>query len=153
MLIETLLASLHVLAVLGMVVFSTSQAVMCRPEWVDAAIVQRLQRMDRVYLMSVALLLLSGGARIIWGIKGWQWYVSQPLFHLKMLLVVLTLVWIGRCSLTLHRWGRDLQTAGSLPDAAAIARLRRAIMLHTHWMPFIAVIAVFWARGWWSRGL
>lgn len=153
MLIETLLASLHLFAVLGMVVFSTSQAVMCRPEWVNAAIVARLLRMDRIYLISVALLLLSGLARLVWGMKGWQWYISQPLFHLKMLLLAITLVWVARCSLTLRRWNRTLQTNARLPDAAAIAALRRAIMFHTHLMPLIAVAAVFWARGWWPRGL
>ena len=33
-------------------------------------------------------------------------------------------------------------------DNKQINRLRSAIMLHTHIMPFIAVLAVFWARGW-----
>ncbi len=36
------------------------------------------------------------------------------------------------------------------PAADEVNRLRSAVMLHTHIMPFIAVLAVFWARGWLS---
>lgn len=131
-----------------MVVFSSSQAALCRQEWFNAAVVRRLLRLDWIFLTTVALLLLSGIARLVWGIKGWQWYVGQPLFHIKMTLVVLTLAIIARPSLGIRRWVRTLDAQGTLPSVQEIDRVRRAIMLHTHIMPFIAVAAVFWARGW-----
>lgn len=146
MLIETLLASAHLWAMLGMVVFSTTQAVICRPESMNAALVQRLLRLDRIYLASVALLLGSGAARLVWGIKGWQWYVGQPLFHIKMTLVALTLVLVVLCSLTIRRWVR--QAPDKLPSEKATLELRRRIMWHTHVMPLIVLAAAFWARGW-----
>lgn len=148
MILEPLLASLHIVAILGMVVFSSSQAALCREEWLNAAVVRRLLRLDWIFLAAVALLLLSGVARVVWGIKGWQWYVGQPLFHVKMTLVVLTLLIVTRPSLAIRRWVRTLDAQGTLPDVQEINRVRRAIMLHTHVMPFIAVVAVFWARGW-----
>ena len=97
---------------------------------------------------SVTVLLLSGVARVVWGIKGWPWYVGQPLFHIKMTLVLITLVIVARPSFTIRRWVRTLDANGTLPSSHEINRLRSAIMLHTHIMPFIAVLAVFWARGW-----
>ena len=148
MILEPFLASLHIVAILAIVVFSSSQAALCRKEWLNAAVVRRLLRLDWIFLTAVALLLLSGVARVVWGIKGWQWYVGQPLFHVKMTLVLLTLLIVTRPSLAIRRWVRTLDASGALPGAQEINRVRRAIMLHTHIMPFIAVVAVFWARGW-----
>ena len=148
MILEPFLASLHIVAILAIVVFSSSQAALCRKEWLNAAVVRRLLRLDWIFLTAVALLLLSGVARVVWGIKGWQWYVGQPLFHVKMTLVLLTLLIVTRPSLAIRRWVRTLDASGALPGAQEINRVRRAIMLHTHVMPFIAVVAVFWARGW-----
>ncbi len=148
MILEPFLASLHIVAILAMVVFSSSQAALCREEWLNAAVVRRLLRLDWIFLTAVALLLLSGVARVVWGIKGWQWYVGQPLFHVKMTLVLLTLLIVTRPSLAIRRWVRTLDASGALPGAQEINRVRRAIMLHTHVMPVIAVVAVFWARGW-----
>ncbi len=145
---ETLLASLHIVAVLAIVVFSSSQAALCRTDWMNAAVVRRLLRLDWIYITAAAVLLLSGVARVVWGIKGWQWYVSQPLFHLKMTLVVVTIIIAARVSVTIRRWVKTLDATGALPDAQAINRTRSAIMLHTHIMPVIATVAVFWARGW-----
>lgn len=148
MILEPFLASLHIVAILAIVVFSSSQAALCRKEWLNAAVVRRLLRLDWIYLTALAVLILSGVARVVWGIKGWQWYVGQPLFHVKMTLVLLTLLIVTRPSLAIRRWVRTLDASGALPGAQEINRVRRAIMLHTHVMPFIAVVAVFWARGW-----
>lgn len=148
MMLESILATLHIVAILGIVVFSSSQAALCREEWMNAAVVRRLLRLDWIYLAAAAVLILSGVARVVWGIKGWQWYVGQPLFHAKMTLIVITLLIVARPSLTIRRWVRTLDASGALPSRDEINRTRRAIMLHTHIMPFIAAVAVFWARGW-----
>ncbi len=42
MMLESVLASLHLVAILAMVVFSSSQAALCRQEWLNAAVVRRL---------------------------------------------------------------------------------------------------------------
>lgn len=148
MMLESVLASLHIVAILAIVVFSSSQAALCREEWLNAAVVRRLLRLDWIFLTALAVLVLSGIARVVWGIKGGAWYVGQPLFHIKMTLVVITLVIVARPSFTIRRWVRTLDASGTLPSSHEINRLRSAIMLHTHIMPFIAVLAVFWARGW-----
>lgn len=146
--LESLLASLHILAVLGVVVFGSSQAALCRAEWMNAAVVRRLQRLDGIFLWALGFLLLSGAARVIWGIKGWQWYVGQPLFHLKMSLVLILVGVALYPSVQIRRWARTLHDSGALPNAQALQRTRRAIMLHTHLVPLVTVVAVFWTRGW-----
>ena len=81
MLLEALLAYLHITAVLAVVVFLTSEAALCRPEWMNAAVVRRLGRVDLLYMLAAIALLATGIARTWWGVKGTAWYWHQPLLH------------------------------------------------------------------------
>ncbi len=85
MMLESVLASLHLVAILAMVVFSSSQAALCRREWLNAAVVRRLLRLDWIFLASVTVPPLSGVARVVWASR-LAVDVGQPLFHIKMTL-------------------------------------------------------------------
>ncbi|MEG2281405.1 DUF2214 family protein, partial [Comamonas sp.] len=76
MTIEAFLASLHIVAILTLVVFLSSEAALCRSEWMNEAVVRRLARLDMIYGITALVLLLTGIARIVWGAKGLTWYVS-----------------------------------------------------------------------------
>jgi len=148
MTLEAVLAAIHMVAILTLVVFLSSEAALCRAEWMNAAVVRRLARLDLIYGIAAVVLLLSGVARVLWGAKGMGWYVSQPLFHLKMTLFVLAALMSIKPSIDFRRWAKALQAEGSLPPADAVRHTRRWIMWQSHLIPVIAVIAVFWARGW-----
>ena len=148
MTLEAVLAALHLLAILTLVVFLSSQAALCRPEWMNAAVVRRLARLDIIYGVAAGLLLLSGIARVLWGIKGMGWYLGQPMLHLKVTLFVLAALLSIKPSIDFRRWAKALQADGSLPAEDAVRRTRRWIMWQAHLIPVIAVIAVFWSRGW-----
>jgi len=92
--------------------------------------------------------LASGLARVFWGIKGAAWYAPQPLLHLKVTLFVLMAALHVAPTLALRRWQRTLHSTGALPGADAVRTVRRLIMFESHLLPVIAVLAVFWARGW-----
>lgn len=148
MTLEAVLASLHLVAILTLVVFLSSQAALCRTEWMNAAVVERLVRLDVIYGVTALVLLLTGIARVVWGIKGMSWYVSQPLFHVKVtLFVVMALLSIWP-TLSFRRWRSHLRATGALPAARAVLQVRRLVMVQSHVLPVVAVIAVFWARGW-----
>ena len=49
MTLEALLAYAHILAILTMVVFISSEAALCRPEWMNAKVVERLGKIDMIY--------------------------------------------------------------------------------------------------------
>ena len=148
MTVEALLAAFHLLAILTLVVFLSSQAALCRPEWMNAAVVRRLARLDIIYGIAAGVLLLSGVARVLWGVKGMGWYLGQPMLHLKVTLFVLAALLSIKSSIDFRRWAKALQADGSLPQEDAVRRTRRWIMWQAHLIPVIAVIAVFWARGW-----
>ena len=148
MTLEAVLAAIPRVPILTLVLFLSSEAALCRPEWMNAAVVRRLSRLDLIYGIAAGVLLLSGVARVVWGAKGMGWYVSQPLFHLKVTLFVLAALMSIKPSLDFRRWRKQLHADGSLPPDDAVRRTRRWIMWQSHLIPVIAVIAVFWARGW-----
>jgi putative membrane protein len=86
-------------------------------------------------------------ARIFWGIKGTSWYWSQPLLHAKLTLVLAMLLLSIAPTLAFRRWRRALRANGSLPGAVQVRNTRRLIMVQSHILPVVAVLAVFLARG------
>lgn len=148
MTLEAVLASLHLVAILTLVVFLSSQAALCRVEWMNAAVVERLVRLDVIYGVTALVLLLTGLARVVWGIKGMSWYLSQPLFHVKVTLFVVMVLLSVWPTLSFRRWRRQLRATGALPEACEVGRVRRLVMVQSHVLPVVAVLAVFWARGW-----
>lgn len=147
MTLEAILAALHLLAVFTLVVFLTSEAALCRAEWLNAAVVQRLSRLDMICLISLITVLATGLARLLLGAKGVIWYLSTPLFHVKMTIFVIAVALSFKPSATFRRWRKQLTATGALPAGGEIARTRKWLMVQAHLIPLIAVIAVFWARG------
>lgn len=147
MTLEALLAYAHFLAILTMTVFLASEAALCRKEWLNAAVVERLARLDMIYGISAMVVLATGLARTWWGIKGTAWYWGQPLLHAKVTLFVI----IGLISIvpTLRflRWRKALRATGALPDEAAVRSTRRLVMIEAHLLVVIPLLAVFLARG------
>ncbi|MEG0920708.1 MAG: DUF2214 family protein [Comamonas sp.] len=148
MTMEAFLACIHLLALLTMVVFLSSEASLCRNEWMNAAVVQRLARLDRIYGIAALAVLATGLARLFLGAKGVTWYVGQPLFHLKMTLFVIGMLLSFKPTAVFRRWLRQLRDNGALPAAAEVQSTRKWIMWQAHLIPVIAAVAVFYARGW-----
>jgi putative membrane protein len=69
MTLEALLAYAHILAILSLVVFSTSEAALCRSEWMNAQVVERLVKVDRIYGIAAGLVLVTACAHMV-GVRG-----------------------------------------------------------------------------------
>lgn len=152
MTLEALLAYLHISAILALVVFITSEAAICRPEWMSPAIVNRLVTVDRIYGIAALAVLATGFARIYLGVKGSGWYWGNWLLHLKIaMFVVVALISIVP-TLRFLRWRKALRASGALPDEAQVRATRKLVMLQAHIIPFIPLAAVFLARGFGAKG-
>lgn len=148
--LEALLAYAHLLAILTLVVFLSSEAALCRVEWLNAAVVERLARVDLIYGIASLLVLATGVARTLLGAKGVGWYWSQPLLYAKLgLFVAVGLLSIGPTR-TFVRWRRALRSSGALPTADEIRATRRRVMVQAHLVALIPLAAVLLARGWFS---
>ena len=147
MILESFLAYFHLVAVFTMVVFMASEAALCRTEWMNAAVVHRLVRLDLIYGIFALSVLLAGLARTFWGIKGVGWYWSQPLLHLKVGLFIAIGLMSLKPTLSFLRWRRRLVATGELPPAEEILAVRRWIMIETHLIGLVLLAAAFLARG------
>lgn len=151
MLTESLLAYAHFAAILTLVVFITSEAALCRPEWMNAAVVRRLARVDIIYMVAAIAVLATGFARTYWGVKGFAWYWHQPLLHIKVTLFVI----VGLISIAptraFIRWRKALDANGALPAEAEVRKVRKLIMVQAHVVMLIPLAAVLLARGIWAR--
>jgi putative membrane protein len=151
MLTESLLAYAHFVAILTLVVFITSEAALCRPEWMNAAVVRRLARVDIIYMVAAIAVLATGFARTYWGVKGFAWYWHQPLLHIKVTLFVI----VGLISIAptraFIRWRKALDANGALPAEAEVRKVRKLIMVQAHIVMLIPLAAVMLARGVWAR--
>lgn len=147
MLLETVLAYLHLLALLAAVVFLSSLTALCRAAWLNPAALQRLLRLDTLYWICMAAVLASGLARMAWGMKGWAWYASRPMLHLKWAVLALMLALSWRASRQLRLWWRAHQAGAGLPNAQALDATRRQLMWAAHGFVLLPAAAVALARG------
>ena len=147
MALEAILAYLHLLAILTMVVFIASEAALCRIEWLNAKVVERLVRLDAIYAGAAVAVLATGVARTVWGVKGTAWYWANPLLHIKLtLFVVVALLAIGPTRSYL-RWRKRLRADGTLPSEAEVRKTRKLVMIEAHLIALVPLAAVFLARG------
>lgn len=147
MVLEAWLAFFHITAILAWIVFATSQAALCRSDWMNAATLPRLARMDRILWIATAAVLLSGLARIAWGVKGVGWYSGNPLLHTKVVLFAVVASLQLAPSRQYRRWITHFAEAGGLPAESLVRGARRKVMIATHLMALIPLPAVFLARG------
>jgi putative membrane protein len=152
MTLEAILAYLHILAILTMVVFISSEAALCRVQWLNAAVVERLAKVDMVYGIAAIAVLATGVARTWWGIKGTAWYWTNPLLHVKLTLFIIVGVISIFPTLTYFRWRKALRSSGTLPDEADIKKTRKLVMIQAHLIALIPLVAVFLARGFGAKG-
>ncbi|QJW83429.1 DUF2214 family protein [Ramlibacter terrae] len=149
---EALLSYAHLLAIFTLIVFIASEAALCRPEWMNAAVVQRLVTVDRVYGIAAVAVLATGLARIYPGVKGPGWYWSNWLLHAKIgAFVVVALISIAP-TLRFGRWRKRLAATGELPSEQEVRGARKLVMLQAHIIPLIPLAAVFLARGFGGKG-
>ncbi|MBS0453352.1 MAG: DUF2214 family protein [Proteobacteria bacterium] len=147
MTLEAILAYVHFLAILTMVVFISSEAALCRVEWLNKAVVERLARVDMIYGMAAILVLATGIARTVWGVKGTAWYWTNPLLHVKLTLFIIVGLISIFPTMTYLRWRKQLRATGALPAEAEVRKTRKLVMIQAHVLVLIPLFAVFLARG------
>lgn len=147
MILESILAYLHIAAILAMVVFISSEAALCRPEWINAAVVERLVKVHSIYGIASAAVIATGLARVFLGAKGAGWYGTNWLLHLKVALVIVVALMSVPPTRAFGEWRRRLAADGTLPAEEEIRAARKWVMRQAHLIPLIPIAAVFLARG------
>ena len=147
MILESLLQYAHILAILTLVVFLTSEAALCRSQWMNAQVVERLVTVDRIYGIAALAVLGTGFLRIYLGVKGEGWYWGNWLLHTKIALFVLVALLSIVPTIRFGRWRKALRETGALPAEAEVTKVRKLVMVQAHIVPVIPLAAAFLARG------
>lgn len=146
MILESLLAYVHLIAIFAWIVFAVSQAALCHQQWLNEAALKRLVRLDTILWIATASILLAGLARVFFGVKGVQFYAFNWLLYTKIALFALVASLQVVPSRNYRRWLKAFPKTG-LPSEREVRDARRKIMTATHLMAIIPLPAVFLARG------
>jgi putative membrane protein len=146
-LIDLLLAIFHHLLVFALAALLAVEAVLVRGELRSGAL-GRLAGIDRSYGMLAMLVVIVGVLRVLFGLKGWEFYVGNWAFWAKMA----SFAGVGLLSIAPTRriigWRR--QAAGDpsfSPPAAELAGLRAFLRAEMILFALIPVFAATMARG------
>ena len=102
---------------------------------------------DNVWGLSVLVLLVTGGMRAFAGYeKGSDYYLHQPLFHLKMTLFVLILLLEIAPMIALIKWRMALGKGVAI-DSSRAGRFARISHLEALLLMLMVVAATGMARG------
>ena len=144
---DLVLAILHHLLVFSLAGIIGAEFVLIRGD-LPAATIRRLVGIDRHYGIIAALVIIVGVGRILYGLKGWEFYVHSWTFWVKMAIFavvgLLSIVPTGR----FLSWNRQ---AGADPSftvpAAELAAVRTYVRAEAFLFLLIPVFAAAMARG------
>jgi putative membrane protein len=145
--LDAILAYLHFSAIFTLFGFLVAEAVLLRGP-LDAWAVRLLGRLDLWYFGSAIAVLATGFARMAFGAKGPDFYLSWWPIYVKLgLFLVVGMMSVGP-TLRFVRWRRALDhDPGWRVDDAERRQVRRTIMIEVHLAALIPLVAVIMARG------
>ncbi len=143
---DLILAILHHVAVFALFGQLIAEAVLLRPG-LTGSDVARISRLDAGYGATAGAVLLIGIARVIWGVKGWEYYQDNHWFWAKMASFALVAFISIPPTLRFVRWRKNLRANPAfMPDAREIEQARRLVRLQGLFFILILVFAATMAR-------
>jgi putative membrane protein len=145
--VDLSLASLHHLLAFALFAIFAAEMVFLRPG-LSRDTLTRLQRIDAAYGIAALLLFVVGGLRVVYGVRGGEYYTGYWVFWLKIALFIAVGLLSIRPTLRFMRWGRQsaADPAFRVPDAE-VAEVRRWMMPQMLLLALIPVVAAMLARG------
>lgn len=146
MLTDLILAILHHVAIVSLIVLLAFEFALLRPG-LSVSDLRRLVNVDAAYGATAGLVVAIGVARVVWGVKGSEFYLANIWFWAKMA----SFVGIGLLSIPptmrLLSWRRALkQDALFMPPHAEVARLRGFVHAEMGLLLLVVAFAAAMAR-------
>lgn len=143
---DIVLTIAHHLLVFGLVAILAMEIGLLRGG-VSAQAVRQIARIDAGYGLMAILVALVGIARVVWGAKGYDYYLHNLFFWLKM--AVFVLVGLGSIPPTVAylRWRRSLDAdPNALPGQGEIGRVQLWLRAQIVLIALLPVFAALMAR-------
>lgn len=144
--LDLFLAVLHHLVAFGLVATVMTEAVVIR--WgVSGARLDRLARLDASYGASAALLVVIGVIRVIFGAKGYEYYLQNPWFWAKMASFLAVGLMSIAPTMRILNWRRTARgTADYEPPAAEVKGVMNWLRLESLGLVLVIIFAATMAR-------
>ena len=146
MLLDAVLAILHHLLAFALAIVLTMEIMITRPDMGSGRLTY-LSRVDSAFGAVAAGILIIGVARVLYGLKGPEYYVGNQFFWAKMAAFAAVGLLSIRPTIAIIRWRRAARSdSGFRPDPAEVSGVRR--LMHAEAMVFtlIPVFAALMAR-------
>ena len=144
---EAAIAYFHFLSILALAGCLVAEFYLCTRD-LQPPNVRTIVRVDLLYMIAAIVVLITGLLRVFAVGKGAGFYLSNPVFYIKVALFVAVGLISIRPTLQFMRWNRAINTGQEriLRDGD-IATARRYIALELVLLAFIPLMAVLMARG------
>ncbi|MFN8831671.1 MAG: DUF2214 family protein [Labrys sp. (in: a-proteobacteria)] len=140
MFVDFLLAATHHLLVLLLVTLIAMEFALVRTGMTERQ-ARLVAKVDGYYGLVSVLVLIAGICRVMFGANGYEYYVANTMFWLKMASFVVMGLLSLPPTLAFLRWRRAMDRAEMTdPPAAEVVTVRRWMLAEVH---VLAVIAVF----------
>lgn len=147
MAVDTILASLHHIFIFMLFAMIAAELVLVRPG-LGPDMVRRLAGIDRAYGGLAVAVILAGVARVIWGAKGWEFYVGNHVFWAKMVTFGIVGLLSIPPTMRFIAWRKkSAADPAYAPPAEEVARVRRFVHLQAGLFLLIPIFAAMMARG------
>ena len=144
---DWILACLHHVAVFSLAAVLAAELALINLE-LRAQSIQRIVAIDLWYGIIAGAVVVFGVIRVIWGAKGYQYYIANSVFWMKMALFLAVGLLSIAPTLRYLAWGRGLKAnVAFLPPAAEVARVRMYLWLEAALFLCIPIAAAAMARG------
>ena len=137
---------MHFVGIGALVAVLAIQTALLRDAPTPAAI-ERLNKIDMGLGLAAVAILLAGAARVVWGLKGADYYMGNPVFWVKIALFLAAGLASVPPTLAFLAWRKGLKAcSGFRPKPEALARVRAFIKLEWLLLVLIPLAAVLMAR-------
>lgn len=144
---EAAIAYLHFVSAFLVAAFLVSEFFLCTRD-LQPAQVKTLVRVDLYYLIAAVSVLVTGALRVFVVGKGAGFYLTNPVFYIKLALFLSVGLVSILPTLQFMRWNRALRSIHpAAPHERDIDSARRYIALELLLLAFIPLMAVLMARG------
>ena len=145
--LDAVLAYLHYTAIFFLVGFLGVELLLIRGV-LDVRAVRLLGKIDVALALSAVAALVTGGLRLVYGVKGPHFYLDHWPFYMKLGLFVAVGLISVYPTLAFIRWRRmqEREAKWQVPEDQR-SRVKRVILLMVHLAAMIPVFAVVMSRG------
>jgi putative membrane protein len=143
---DLILAVLHHLAIVSLIVLLAMEFALLRPGLSGDAL-RRLARIDMAYGIMAGIVIVVGICRVVWGVKGADFYLHNPWFWVKMASFAAIGLLSVPPTIALLKWRRALAAdAGFVAPGESVARMRRFLHAEVTLLALVAAFAAAMAR-------